>query len=297
MTNTIDKIHTFAERLLLGENAHLSQNSFENELEYSLEHVHDILNTKNEYHEQYKYELRLRLAIHFSPLNAIKYDPFNENTREELISNHLQKYFNKNIENANLLAETIVDILEKWDNQRESVTKHRDMLLLRQDYRCNHCNALFKKDSKINLYRVFTQFPEDKYKPYKYDKKESIEGYIDYLAPEVDHIKPVSALGDNDLTNLQVLCKLCNRAKSDILNVKTLNEIKFAALDISEILKEKPTHIHKMLYFTIHKAKSKCERCSKKKELTIRKIISDGAFTRSNLQAVCKACADKIGLE
>lgn len=292
MKDTIDKIHTFAERLLLGENVNLTQDNYKNELEYSLDHVHGILNSKSEYHEQYKYELRLRLAMHFSPIDAIKYDSFNENTRKELISNHLQKYFNKNIDNADQLAETIVNILEKWEETRESVTKYRDELLIKQNYKCNHCNVLFKKDPETNSYKVSSQFKGDKYKPYSYQKKETTDGYIDYLTPEVDHIKPVSALGDNNLENLQVLCKLCNRAKSDILNVKTLDEIKFAAIKIDDILENKPTHIHKMLYFTIHKAKKKCEQCNgEHKELTMRKIIQEGSFIRSNLQAVCQTCA------
>lgn len=49
-----------------------------------------------------------------------------------------------------------------------------------------------------------------------------------------------------------------------------------------------------MLYFTIHKAKKRCQICNKSKELTIRKIFQNGAFIRSNLQAVCNSCAKKI---
>ncbi len=297
MINTIDEIHTFAERLLLGENVDLTQYTYKNELEYSLDHVHGILNSKDEYHEQYKYELRLRLAIHFSPIEAIKYDPYNDQTRLELISNHLQKYFNKNSNNANILSNTILDILDKWETKREPVTKYREQLLDKQKNKCNHCNVLFIKDDKTNNFKVNSQFKKDKYKPYLYTKKELTDGYIEYCSPEVDHIKPVSAMGDNNLNNLQVLCKLCNRAKSDILNVKTLDEIKYAAYSIDEILEEKPTHIHKMLYFTIQKANRKCEVCSKKKELTIRKIIEKGAFTRSNLRAVCKLCTNKMDSE
>ncbi len=297
MTDNISKIHTFAEKLLLGENVNLTQDTYKNELEYSLDHVHGILNSKDEYHEQYKYELRLRLAMHFSPIEAIKYDPFNESKRSELISSHLQKYFNKNSHNSDSLAETIVNILEKWEEKRESVTKYREQLLVKQDYKCNHCNVLFIKDDKTNDFKAKTQFKKDKYKPYLYIKQESTEGYIEYYSAEVDHIKPVSAMGDNDLNNLQVLCKLCNRAKSNILNVKTLNEIKYAAYNIDEILEEKPTHIHKMLYFTIHKAKKRCQICNKSKELTIRKIFQNGAFIRSNLQAVCNSCAKKIDKE
>ncbi len=259
---------------------------------------YDIYNfSEDEYHEQYKYELRLRLAMHFSPIEAIKYDPFNESKRSELISSHLQKYFNKNSHNSDSLAETIVNILEKWEEKRESVTKYREQLLVKQDYKCNHCNVLFIKDDKTNDFKAKTQFKKDKYKPYLYIKQESTEGYIEYYSAEVDHIKPVSAMGDNDLNNLQVLCKLCNRAKSNILNVKTLNEIKYAAYNIDEILEEKPTHIHKMLYFTIHKAKKRCQICNKSKELTIRKIFQNGAFIRSNLQAVCNSCAKKIDKE
>jgi len=35
---------------------------------------------------------------------------------------------------------------------------------------------------------------------------------------EIDHIKPVSKGGDNNIENLQILCHKCNRAKADKYN-------------------------------------------------------------------------------
>ncbi len=295
MINNIEKIHSFAERLLLGENSKLTKESYVEELDYALNHAHNILNSKDEYHEHNKFELRLRLAIHFSPLDAINFEPSSDFKREELVSFHLQKHFNKNKENANKLAEAIVNILYIWENKRVGVGIYRKKLLAKQGYKCSHCKVKFILDGRV--YKVDTIFKNDNYKPYTYPRKKITDGYIEYLTTEVDHIKPISALGDNNLDNLQVLCKLCNQAKSNILSVKTLNEIKYAAYDIEELIKEKPTHIHKMLYFTIHKANRECELCEIKNdedELTIRKIIKTGSFTRSNLQALCLKCSTKI---
>lgn len=292
MIQNIEKIHTFAERLLLGENTNLIIDNFLNEIDYAVDHVTDILKSKDEYIEYYKFELRLRLAMHFIPLEALNYDPENDFTRQELIVNHIVNYFGRSFENATALAHTIIKILDKWESDRKSVTKYRGQLLERQQYKCNHCNVSFVGDIKLgeNKYKSFTNFPDDKYKPYIINKNGTTDK-IEYLTPEVDHIKPVSALGDNNLENLQVLCKLCNRAKSNILNIKTLDEIEFAGYDIKDILDKKPSHIQKMLYFVISRAKGKCEKCkSTDKELTMRKININAPFIRSNLQALCKDC-------
>ena len=292
MIDNIENIHTFAEKLLLIENDGLDENNFLDELDYSFNHVRTLINSNNEYHDQYKYELRLRLAMHFSPIDAIKYDSHNSYTRSELIENHLIKFFKKNKTNANKLAIVISNILDNIEEKRDTVTKYREILLKQQDYKCNHCHVKFILDN--GKYRVNSSFKKDDYKPYSYPSKKIIGGNIEYTVPEVDHIQPVSAMGSNGVHNLQVLCKLCNRAKSDLLTVKMLNELKYAAYSIDQIKIKKPTHIHKMLYFTIHKANKKCKVCSKNRELTMRKVIKEGPFIRSNLRAVCKNCALKI---
>ena len=53
MMQNIEKIHTFAERLLLGENADLNGQNYFNEFGYAVDHVHDILKSKDEYVEYY----------------------------------------------------------------------------------------------------------------------------------------------------------------------------------------------------------------------------------------------------
>lgn len=292
MIKNIEKIHTFAENLLLEENIFLGKNNYSNELGYAMDHVHNILNSKDEYHEYYKYELRLRLAMHFSPIEAINYDDTNENTRKELIVEHLKTFFKKTDDHANTLSNTIIKIFELWENPRKGVSQFKEELLKKQDYRCNHCHVKFKKED--NTYKVSTIFKNDNYKLYIYPK-EKVIGEIENLTVEVDHIKPVSALGDNRIGNLQALCKLCNQAKSNLLTIKTINEIKYASYKIEKIKEEKPSHINRMLYFTILRANNKCEKCNcKYHELTMRKIVKNGPFTRSNLIAVCKTCAREI---
>jgi len=291
MKDSIEKIHTFAEKLLLGENSLLGTEQYCNELDFAIDHVHDILNSKDDYHEYYKYELRLRLAMHFSPIDAIEYDSTNDYTRKELLEEHLINNFYKNKEDASTLADAIIEIFELREDPRKGVSKYNKQLLEKQKYKCNHCNV--KIIDENGIYKVNSKFMTDEYKLYRYPKKDLI-GNIELLTVEVDHIKPVSSLGDNSMSNLQALCKLCNQAKSNLITLKTVDEIKFATNSLLEIKKDRPMHINRMLYFTILRANHKCEKCNRKYELTMRKIILTGPFVRSNLIAVCKTCANKI---
>lgn len=282
MTRHIESFYELAEGILLSDNDELDVREFQKEYNYSFEHAHYLLKSKSEYDELYKYELKLRLALHFSPIDAIKFDISQSKSREELIEEYIVTNFKKDKIHAQRLSIVINQILKNWNKNRESIIQYREELLKEQNYKCNHCGV--KLDIVNSKYE--TVFINDKYKPYS-----KSNGY-NYLYPEVDHIKPVSSIGDNSKTNLQVLCRLCNRAKSNILNIKVLDEVKYAGEKIEEI---KTSHIHRMLYFTIERAKKQCENClSKDTELSIRKRFKDGSFTRSNLIAVCKTCADLI---
>lgn len=234
MKDSIDKIHTFAEKLLLGENALLGTDQYCNELDFAMDHVRDILNSKDDYHEYYKYELRLRLAMHFSPIDAIQYDDTNDNTRKELLEEHLVNNFNKNKEDASILARAIIEIFELKEDPRKGVSQHNEKLLDIQKYKCKHCNV--KIIDEKGTFKVKSKFMTDEYKLYMYPKKDLI-GNIELLTVEVDHIKPVSSLGDNNISNLQALCKLCNQAKSNLITLKTIDEIKFATESLTEIKK------------------------------------------------------------
>ena len=290
MIENIEKIHTFSEKLLLGENSLLRKDKYSNELDYSLDHVRDILSAKDDYYEYSKYELRLRLAMHYSPIDAIKFDAESDNTRKELLEGHLKKNFGKTPDDASHLADAIIDIFELWEDPRKGVSKYNEELLKKQKNKCNHCNVKIKDTN--GTFQVDSKFMKDDYKLYIYPKK-NLTDNVELLTVEVDHIKPVSVLGDNGIENLQALCKLCNQAKSNLLTIKTTDEMKYVKHTLQEIKIIRPMHINRMLYFTILRANNKCEKCNRKYELTMRKVIKTGPFVRSNLIAVCNSCAKK----
>jgi hypothetical protein len=84
--------------------------------------------------------------------------------------------------------------------------------------------------------------------------------------------------------------KCCEKVSKEFRIMQ--DEVKYAGYELDKI---KTSHIHKMLYFVIARANKKCEVCTKShRELTMRKKIKNGSFTRSNLMAICKTCANKI---
>jgi len=97
------------------------------------------------------------------------------------------------------------------------------------------------------------------------------------------------------------LCKLCNRAKSNLITLKTANELEYASYSLSDLRTLKSSgknpynkgisHLHKLLYFSILRADRKCEVCkSHSNELTMRKKIQNGPLIRSNLEVICSQC-------
>jgi hypothetical protein len=121
----------------------------------------------------------------------------------------------------------------------------------------------------------------DAYKPY-YEAPEEL------LRPEVDHIEAISALGTNTLSNLQVLCRLCNAGKGRGLGLNLRDEVRYAGTPIGEISR---AHRCSLVYYVIRRDGQRCTRCDGTlDELTIRPIVDSGAIVRSNLRTVCTAC-------
>lgn len=230
----------------------------------------------------YIFQMKLRLAMHLSPKEAIEYDSKNPISRDELIKKYLETNFTLCSQTADSFARELAVVLRNYDLSRKSTRHHMDVLLARQVYKCASCNLDFQDDSRVTLEEEKGEEGTDLFKPYYYG-----EGPSFWMLPEVDHIEPVSGFGSNTLDNLQVLCALCNRGKDDGFGVKIVNERKYAADDIFRI-----PHAHRirMFYYRLEMDDYTCTMCKNKKELTVRKIHEDGGFLLSNVYSVCYDC-------
>ena len=133
--------------------------------------------------------------------------------------------------------------------------------------------------------RVLSRCTSDPYKPY-------FESPDELLTMEVDHREAVSGLGTNIVDNLQLLCRLCNAGKGDGLGVDVRQEARFAGTPILDVPR---SHRARMLFAVIDRDDRKCTVCeSAETELTVRPVVRDGAYVRSNLYTVCFDCAGSL---
>ena len=72
--------------------------------------------------------------------------------------------------------------------------EHRFKVYLRDNFSCCYCGLLFIK-------------------PFKWNKTEALHNGEMFL--EIDHIKPLSKGGSDNIENKQSLCQKCNNKKSD----------------------------------------------------------------------------------
>lgn len=270
----LDELDVLLDRLAIG---HLSQSS-KRELFYrdiALARARSVLRWESDSSDYAVFETRLRLAIHLSPRSAIKYDRSNPRPRWKLIRRHLAEVFDRNSEEVDGLARDIAKLLDTFDSERSAVTSHLPYLLRTDGSRCRSCRADFFEISPCIDHR-------DEFKPYYLSPEE-------LLQPEVDHKEAISALGGNDLDNLQLLCRFCNRGKGDGLGMNLREEIRYAGLPIDEIPR---SHRGRLLYYVIQRDAGICSFCGTcETELTTRPIINSGGMVRSNLHSVCVRCA------
>lgn len=272
-------LHSILDRIVLGDWRSLISSPTMADIEYAVSHVLEALSAKSEHFASTLFEVRLRVALHFAPINAIRYDRLNPRPRHILVREYLEQEFGRSGLIVEQLARDIARVLDDWEVSRERVSGHLEGLLRSQRGRCKHCGVVLWP-------RPVTQAIQDPYKPYS-------EAPDELLVAEVDHIDPISGFGTNREENLQALCRLCNMGKGDGLGVSLREEVRYAAEPIDTI---PLSHRVRMLYYVIER----CERSSLRPqpgaeyaELTIRPIRNSGGYVRSNLQAIAVNACDK----
>ena len=261
-------LHTTLERFILGDRQVILQAPTESEIQFAIQHALELLGARGESLSAGLYELRLRVALHFAPIDAISYDRKNPRPRHRIIRDHLQGDFQRTGPIVEQLARDTAKVLDEWDATRVRVAANAEELLRRQCGRCAHCGVVLWPTPRPHR-------ESDPFKPY-------VLAADELLSPEVDHIEPISGFGTNRSENLQVLCRLCNQGKGDGLGLSVRAEAQYAATSIEDI---PGPHRMRMFYYVLDRygRNPVSGRTARDCELTIRPIRVRGGYVRSNL--------------
>lgn len=273
----LDALDVLLDQLLLTGNRAASSNREDYYQRMALERAKHVLRVDQDDRERVRFETRLRVALHLAPAAAIAYSRSNPVPRWRLVRDHMLGTYARDRATAEQLGRAVATVLDNWDRDRESVTGHRNFLMRRDGPACRNCHLRFDASgSSLTLAQL------DDYKPYHLAPEE-------LMAPEVDHDEAVSAMGTNDLSNLQLLCRLCNGGKGDGLGLSVRAEAAYAGSALPRVPR---SHRARLVYYVIERDERRCRQCdSQEAELTIRRIVAEGALVRSNLRAICVDCA------
>jgi hypothetical protein len=218
----------------------------------------------------------IRLAIHLSPPEAIQYNAYSTKTRWMLIRDYISSNHVVNRDICERISRKIAGVLDMLEIERDTASSgYRQKLFSEQKGRCRTCGFLFGNTPEYN----------DPYKPY-------YESWEELTELEVDHKTPICGLGDNQIRNLQLLCRLCNWGKGFGIVPSAIEEYRFAAIDVSSIERY---HRCRCFYNVLIRDK-RCVTCGETPnsvELTVRKKFMNGPYSISNLCAVCRPCRVK----
>jgi|AntRauTorcE11898_2_1112593.scaffolds.fasta_scaffold08039_2 5-methylcytosine-specific restriction endonuclease McrA len=229
----------------------------------------------------------LGLAVHFTPHQALAQKleddsiegPYDRDMEPYMM---IEEYLTSNFEAEEATARTVAQELGKlWDNwlDDDRYISYEDAIKkkLRQEQnnRCKNCNVKLEDEEASVSYQQ-----EDELKPIHEFSREQ-------TAIELDHIEPLSHLGNHKLINLQLLCRFCNQGKSNRVHVPIREQIEYAPIDIDEI----PKSHRRQVFYAVTKSATACGVCGdKNKELTMKFINNRGCFVVSNLEPICVEC-------
>jgi hypothetical protein len=249
---------------------------------FSINQLAESLKLDQQIDQANEFDMRLRLALHLAPIDAIEWDPKRPESRVDVIHEFLRSEYDITPTDAESVSRDVASILTSWETRRRSLASKVSYLLESQSNRCASClveiteERILKEENK-------TLEERDLFKPY-FDEP----GVRTWLSAEVDHIVPVSTFGTNFPENLQVLCKLCNSGKANDVGVTVFQEHKFASKQIDSVC---PQHRRRLFFFRLKMDENRCTKChSESNELTVRKVREKGGLLLSNLISVCYPC-------
>jgi len=162
---------------------------------------------------------------------------------------------------------------ERYISYSDKITKK---LRKDQQQRCANCHVKLEDEGGCKSYQK-----EDRFKPIHRFSKQQTEA-------ELDHVEPLSHFGANDVKNLQVLCRFCNRGKSNSKHIPVLDQLDQAVGSVEDISRGH----RRRVFFAVTAEYDSCQSCgSRNTELTIQMKNQDGCYIVSNLEPICVDCA------
>lgn len=233
------------------------------------------LGTVDDHERRQRRDLLLRIVHYCAPPSAIDHSALDRRSVATKIRDHLVNvHGHVDGHETTEVAEDVASLLRNLQGGSSGAAEwKRNELLIAHQHQCAHCRApLDRLPETMRL--------GDVYKPYSDEMGPH---------PETDHVEPASWFGTDDIENLQVLCQLCNRAKSDDRGLNSKTEFEHATTPIEDV---PAGHRVRMLYYTIEESDSKCAECSSSdRELTVRPARDGLTYARVNLRVLCVTCA------
>jgi 5-methylcytosine-specific restriction endonuclease McrA len=213
--------------------------------------------------------LRHLVALQLAPRTAIAYESTNPTPRWKLVDEYLAGRFVLTELERERIARLVAATLDQASSSRGSRS-----LIPETAIDCSICRLPFRRQPDSVSMR-------DPYKP-------TWQAPEELCRPEVDHVLPISSLGEHRTENLQVICRACNLAKGSGLLLNPEMEIRFAGLDVSFVPR---VHLFRLLQWLIARQDARCGRCgSNRGELTMRPIHKASPLVRTSMALTCYSC-------